>query len=195
MHISFILPLSLSLVSGALAQAPRPPAISINVGGNVAGQQQQGVGPTPIAQQPGQQQPGLAGGPAPAGPAPAAITIRPAGAGNPGQAGVGVPQGQVPQGQVPQGQVPQGQVPQGQVPQGQVPQGQVPQGQVPQGQVPQGQVPALGQVSGAVVPVWVVKVGSPTNDLVFSPNQFNARPGEFIQFQFYSRVSDTRSSV
>jgi hypothetical protein len=154
MHISHILPLSLSLVSGALAQlagnqpAPRPaPAISINVGGQGnAAARQSGVAPAPVGQQQPQQQPGAAG------PAPAAVTIKPGGAGNQGQAGAAIPQ-------------------------------------QPQAGAAPGQVPALGQQSGAAVPVWVVKVGSEKNDLVFSPNTFNAKPGEFVQFQFYSRVS------
>ena len=36
--------------------------------------------------------------------------------------------------------------------------------------------------------VWVVKVGSPNNDLIFSPNTVMATPGQFVQFQFYAKV-------
>jgi plastocyanin len=42
------------------------------------------------------------------------------------------------------------------------------------------------------IPVWVVKVGSQNNDLVFSPNTINGKPGEVVQFQFYSRVSTSQ---
>jgi hypothetical protein len=38
------------------------------------------------------------------------------------------------------------------------------------------------------VPVWVVKVGSPDNQIVFAPNTIMAKPGEMVQFQFYSQV-------
>lgn len=152
MYISLLLPLSLSLVGSTIAQlagnsaAPKPQAVSINVGGQNAAQQP-GVAPTPV----GQQQPQQPQQPGAAGPAPAAITITPSGQTNQGQAGVGIPQ-------------------------------------QPQAGTAAGQVPASGQQSGAGVPVWVVKVGSEKNDLVFSPNTLNAKPGEFIQFQFYSRV-------
>ena len=54
------------------------------------------------------------------------------------------------------------------------------------GQQP-GQQPAQGATGGSQV--WVVKVGSESNALVFSPNTVTAKPGEFVQFQFYSKVS------
>jgi plastocyanin len=34
----------------------------------------------------------------------------------------------------------------------------------------------------------VVKVGSPDNQIVFAPNTIMAKPGEMVQFQFYSQV-------
>lgn len=45
----------------------------------------------------------------------------------------------------------------------------------------------IGQ--GGEIPVWVIKVSDPQNSLVFSPNTVTAKPGEMVQFQFYSRVS------
>lgn len=67
-------------------------------------------------------------------------------------------------------------------------------GQAP-GQVPAQPPPAPGQPQqpgqappGGSQAVWVVKVGSERNDLVFSPSSVQAQPGEFVQFQFYSRV-------
>jgi hypothetical protein len=44
----------------------------------------------------------------------------------------------------------------------------------------------IGQ--GGEIPVWVIKVSDPQNKLVFSPNTVTAKPGEMVQFQFYSRV-------
>ena len=38
------------------------------------------------------------------------------------------------------------------------------------------------------VPVWVVHVGSPNDDQVFTPNSIQAKPGDMVQFQFYSKV-------
>jgi hypothetical protein len=46
-----------------------------------------------------------------------------------------------------------------------------------------------GVIGNGQVAVWVVKVGGPNNELVFSPNSVTAKVGEMVQFQFYSRVS------
>jgi hypothetical protein len=47
---------------------------------------------------------------------------------------------------------------------------------------------AAGVIGDSNVPVWVVKVGSPDNQIVFAPNTIMAKPGEMVQFQFYSQV-------
>jgi plastocyanin len=46
-----------------------------------------------------------------------------------------------------------------------------------------------GVIGNGQVAVWVVKVGGPNNELVFSPNSVTAKVGEMVQFQFYSKVS------
>jgi hypothetical protein len=46
-----------------------------------------------------------------------------------------------------------------------------------------------GVIGSNSVPVWVVKVGSPDNQIVFAPNTITAKPGEMVQFQFYAQVS------
>ncbi|KAF2396439.1 Cupredoxin [Trichodelitschia bisporula] len=51
-----------------------------------------------------------------------------------------------------------------------------------------------GNSAAGAVPVWVVKVGSANNDLVFSPNSIMAKPGEMVQFQFYSKNHSVVSS-
>lgn len=48
-----------------------------------------------------------------------------------------------------------------------------------------------GVIGNGQVAVWVVKVGGPNNELVFSPNSVTAKVGEMVQFQFYSKASQT----
>jgi plastocyanin len=53
---------------------------------------------------------------------------------------------------------------------------------------PPGPANTAGVIGSGQVAVWVVKVGSANNDLVFSPNSVTAKVGEMVQFQFYSKV-------
>ena len=50
-------------------------------------------------------------------------------------------------------------------------------------------------VIGGTVPVWVIKVGSPNNDEIFSPPQIKANPGDLVQFQFYSNNHSVASAM
>ncbi|KAF2673389.1 Cupredoxin [Microthyrium microscopicum] len=153
MHLNTVLPLSLSLISGVVAQAAKPAAISINVAGQAA--------QAPAATQPGV----IQATQAPAGGAAQVITIRPQAAGAaPVASAAPALAGQ-------------------------------PQNSTPAVGQPGNVAPALAPGAPGSQPVWVVKVGSANNDLVFSPNTLTAKPGDFVQFQFYSRNHSVASST